>query len=117
MKVSAGTGCTVIVTGAVVVLGGVMESVAVTLTVLLPAVVDVPVIVQFAPRLRPAGKVPPASEQMYGPVPPLTPMVPVYGAPTVAVGGGARVRVEPPGLTVSVTGCVWVRVGVLESVA
>ena len=41
-----------------------------TLKLLEPAVVGVPEMVPFAPRLSPAGSDPPASDQVYGGVPP-----------------------------------------------
>jgi hypothetical protein len=55
---------TVMVTGAVFVFAGEAESVAVTLTLELPAAVGVPVTVQFPPSVRPAGSVPEAREQV-----------------------------------------------------
>jgi hypothetical protein len=51
-------GLTVTVTGPVVVLGGWLESVPLTVTVTLPGAVGVPLITQFAPSVRPAGSVP-----------------------------------------------------------
>ena len=68
---------TVTVTGPVVVFTGFEESVPFTVTVVLPGVVGVPVIVQPAPSVNPAGSEPAVIAQLYGPVPPLTPIVPV----------------------------------------
>jgi hypothetical protein len=51
-------GNTVMVTGPVVVAAGVLESVALTVTVVVPAVVGVPVITQLADMVRFGGKVP-----------------------------------------------------------
>ena len=51
-------GKTVMVTGPVVVVAGVLESVALTVTVADPAVVGVPLTMQLVARLRPPGKVP-----------------------------------------------------------
>ena len=63
LKVSAGSGLTSKVTGAVVLKAGVDESVAVTFSWLLPAVVGVPVTVHPAFKTRPAGRVPEARLQ------------------------------------------------------
>jgi hypothetical protein len=51
-------GNTVTVTGPVAVAAGVLESVALTVMVVDPAVVGVPVITQLADKLSPAGSVP-----------------------------------------------------------
>jgi cation transporter-like permease len=51
-------GNTVTVTGPVLVAAGVLESVALTVMVVDPAVVGVPVITQLADKLSPAGSVP-----------------------------------------------------------
>jgi hypothetical protein len=51
-------GNTVTVTGPVVVAAGVLESVALTVTVADPAVVGVPLTTQLADKVSPAGKVP-----------------------------------------------------------
>ena len=49
-----------------------------------------PVIVQlFAVSVRPAGNTPAMIVQEYGAVPPVTPIVPVYGTPIVAPGNVA----------------------------
>ena len=55
---------------------GVLESVAVMLSVVEAAFVGVPVNVQLV-SVSPAGTVPLLSTQVYGAVPPLTPMTPV----------------------------------------
>ncbi len=72
----AGADSTAMVTGPVVVSCGLLESVAVTVTVDVPATVGVPLITQPM-AVRPAGKVPLTIVQLYGPLPPVTPMVPV----------------------------------------
>jgi hypothetical protein len=69
-------GSMVIVTGLVFELAGELESVAFTVTVTTPEAVGVPVIEQFAFSVSPLGIVPPARVQVYGAVPPLTPMLP-----------------------------------------
>ena len=51
-------GKTVTVTGPVVVAAGVLESVALTVTVADPAVVGVPLTTQLADKVSPAGRVP-----------------------------------------------------------
>lgn len=76
---------TVMLTGAVVVCAGLLESVVVTVMVVVPAVVGVPVTVQFAFKVRPAGSAL-VDEHVYGPVPPLTPIGAVYGVLTVPFG-------------------------------
>ena len=47
-------------------------------------------------RVRPAGRVPADREQVYGPVPPVTPTVPLYGEPAVAAGGELSVSTAVP---------------------
>ena len=59
-----GAGETVTVTGPVTVLTGLLVSVALTVTVVDPAVVGVPVITQLAPRVSPAGSEPAVMEQL-----------------------------------------------------
>jgi hypothetical protein len=76
VKVSGGSGCTVMVTGPVVDTVGLLESVHLTERVEEPAVVGVPVMVWLL-MVRPAGTAPERTVQVYGPVPPVTPMVPV----------------------------------------
>lgn len=73
VKVSA-AGLITIVSGPVVVCEGESESVAFTVTVELPAVVGVPMTAHPL-NDRPAGSVPDVIRQLYGEVPPLTPMV------------------------------------------
>jgi hypothetical protein len=63
VRVSA-LGLTVRVTGPVVVLIGLLVSVAFTVTVDVPAVVGVPVITQPAPRVSPAGSAPAVITQL-----------------------------------------------------
>lgn len=108
---------TVMVTGAVVVLAGLAESVAVMFTVDVPAVVGVPVMMQLDPSVRPAGNVPEATEQVYGGVPPRTRTTPMYGTLTTATGGAVMVSVTRLPSTVMVTGDVLVLAGLAESVA
>jgi hypothetical protein len=64
VKVRAGIGWTVTVTGPVTVSAGFAESVALTVTLAAPAVVGVPLITQPAPRVSPAGRVPETTEQL-----------------------------------------------------
>ena len=59
VKVS-GPGDTVMLSGPVTVSTGVLESVAFTCAVEVPAVVGVPLTTQLADKVSPAGKVPPA---------------------------------------------------------
>jgi hypothetical protein len=66
---------TVMLSGPVTVSTGVLESVAFTCAVEVPAVVGVPLTTQPADKVSPIGSVPPARLQAYGAVPPDTPMV------------------------------------------
>ena len=102
-------------TGPVVVFAGLLESVALTVTVAGPAVVGVPLTTQLE-AVSPAGS-PAVTTQVYGPVPPVTPIVALYDVPTVPFGSEERVRVTLAGSTVRLTGPVTVSVVVLESVA
>ena len=87
---------TVMPTFPVVLLAGLLESVARTVIVLVPGVVGVPLTAQPLPSMRPEGSAPPTMEQLYGPVPPVTPMVPVYGVLTVPLGRVPVVSTMPP---------------------
>jgi hypothetical protein len=68
-------GAMVRLTGPLVVLAGAPASVALTVRFAVPATVGVPLTTQPAPRARPAGSVPFVMVQLYGGVPPLTPIV------------------------------------------
>jgi hypothetical protein len=116
-RVSEPAGATVMLSGPVTVSEGLLESVAFTCRVEVPAVVGVPLTTQLADKLRPAGSVPPVCRQVYGAVPPDTPMVAVYGTPTVAPGSVDNVSVNPLGRMVRLTGPVTVLIGLVESVA
>jgi hypothetical protein len=70
-------GFTVIVTELVVEFAGELESLALTDTTEAPETVGVPLSEQFPFRVKPAGIVPLTSEQVYGEVPPLMPMLPL----------------------------------------
>ena len=85
------------VSGPVVDCVGDSESVTFTVTVELPAVVGVPLTVQPL-MLRPSGSVPAVMVQLYGEVPPLTPMIALYGTPTVPEGRVEVVRLNGAGL-------------------
>ena len=73
VSVSA-AGLITMVSGPDVVCDGEPESSTLTVTVELPAVVGVPLTVHPL-SVRPAGNVPAVMEQLYGEVPPATPMV------------------------------------------
>ena len=60
-----------------------------------PAVVGVPLTVQPV-KERPAGRAPPVIEQVYGAVPPVTPIVWLYGVLMTPFGRLDRVSVRPP---------------------
>jgi hypothetical protein len=109
-------GATVRVTGPVVIATGLLVSVAFTVRFEVPATDGVPLTTQFVID-NPAGSVPLVMVHEYGEVPPFTPMVPLYGVPTVAFGGEVRVRVIVAGSTVRLTGPVVVSTVGLESVA
>lgn len=80
---------------------GLDASVTVIVGVAVTAVVGVPVIAQlFAVNANPAGRVPPVTVQTYGPVPPVTPTDPVYGAPTMPFGGFDTVSPPVPEETI-----------------
>ncbi len=116
VSVSAGIGLIVRVTVPVVVsFVGKVESVAVTVSVEVPAAVGVPVIAQLL-EVRPAGS--PVIVQVYNPIPPFTPTLPVYGVFTVPFCGDESVNV-PAGLELitMVAGPEPVFCGLLPSVA
>jgi hypothetical protein len=110
-------GLIVIDTDPVVECAGFEESVAFTWNVVVPEAVGVPLSEQLAFSVRPAGGVPPSKAQVYGPVPPFTAMLPIYGVPTVPAGGDVIVSVIVAALMVIVTGLVLELAGELESVA
>lgn len=68
-------GLTTRFTWLLVLSAGVAESVAFTVTVEVPDTVGVPLTMQLEAKVRPAGKVPAVTEQVYGAVPPVTPSV------------------------------------------
>ena len=78
-------GLIVILTGPVVEFFGLLESVAVMVRFEVPATVGVPLTRQPV-MVKPAGKVPPTTKQVYGAVPPVTPMGALYGTFTVPFG-------------------------------
>jgi hypothetical protein len=117
VMVSVPAAATVMLSGPVTVSAGLLESLAFTCSVEVPAVVGVPLTTQLAESVSPAGRVPPVCTQLYGAVPPETPMVALYGTPTVAPGSVDNVSVSPLGRTVRLTGPVIVLIGLLESVA
>ncbi len=116
----APAGLIVRLTGPEVVCCVVLESVAFTVRATVPAVVGVPATMQPAlVSVRPAGNVPAVMVQAYGAVPPVTPMVAVYGTFTVPFGKEVTVILSGIGaaamMTVSVP--VVVCTGLLVSVA
>jgi hypothetical protein len=113
---SVAAGRTVRPTGPVTISTGLLESVALTESRTVPATVGVPLTTQPVMD-NPAGRVPERMVQLYGAVPPATPMVPLYGVPTVAFGRFDSVRVRAAGETASVTGPVMLFTGLLLSVA
>jgi hypothetical protein len=117
VMVSVPAAATVMLSGPVTVSAGLLESLAFTCSVDVPAVVGVPLTTQLAESVSPVGRVPPVCTQLYGAVPPETPMVALYGTPTVAPGSVDNVSVSALGRTVRLTGPVIVLIGLLESVA
>jgi hypothetical protein len=104
-------------TGPEAVAAGLLESVACTVRLAVPAVVGVPLTTQPVPSVKPDGKAPDVIVQEYGAVPPLTPTVAEYGVPTCPPG---RVPVEiasGAGAIMSDTGPEAVAAGLLESAA
>ena len=79
---------------------GFEESVTVSVKFVVPAVVGVPLTTQlFGARDRPAGSgVDGSTEQVYGAVPPVTPIVALYGVFTVPFGRGPDKTSGPPPL-------------------
>ncbi len=112
-----GAGLMVRVTGPVVLWAGLPLSVAFTIKFTVPAMVGVPLTRQLGPSVRPAWSVPEMMVQEYGEEPPATPIVELYGVPTVPAGSDPVVRLSPAGLIVSDTGPVVVCTGLLLSVA
>jgi hypothetical protein len=104
-------------TGPLVFSTGLLESVARTVRFAVPAVVGVPLTTQPAPIDSPAGNVPDVTEQLYGPVPPLTPTVALYATATWPFGSEATVIASGAGAIVRLTGPLVVAVGLAESVA
>ena len=103
------------VSGPAVFCAGDSESVTFTVTVELPAVVGVPLTAH--PFIeRPAGNVPDVIVQLYGELPPVTPMVALYGTPTVPSGSVEAVRLSGAGLMVMVSLLLALCVGLPESV-
>ena len=64
LRTRTGTGATVMLSGPVTVSAGLLESVAFTVTVEVPAVVGVPLTTHAADKVRPAGRVPPVWRQV-----------------------------------------------------
>ena len=86
-------------TGPLVLSAGFELSVTLTVRLVVPATVGVPLTVQlFGASVRPAGRVvPPVMVQVYGPVPPVTPKGWLYGVPVEPFGRvGANVNPPPP---------------------
>ena len=77
-----------------------------TVNVLVPAVVGVPEIAPPVARLRPAGSVPLAIDQLYGGVPPDAASDCEYAVPTVPLGSDAVVTASVGGLITSVRDAV-----------
>ena len=82
-----------------------LESVALTVSFTVPATVGVPLTRQPASD-KPAGRVPLVMAQVYGAVPPVTPMVELYGTLTVPFGNVDKDRLSDAGLIVNLTGPV-----------
>ena len=98
VSVNPPVGSIVRLTGPLTLCCGFDASVAWMVMFEVPAVVGVPVTVQlFGVNVNPAGSVPTVTEQAYGAVPPVTPIVPVYGTPTAPFGRLANVSVRLPG--------------------
>jgi hypothetical protein len=105
------------VMGPVLLAGGLPESVTVTGTVVLPDDVGVPVIVHVLEfSARPGGNAA-VIVHVYGPVPPVMPIGPVYGTLIVPAGGDVITIGDDAGLMVKLTGPVVLSWVGLESVA
>ena len=114
---ASATGLMVRLTGPVMVSTGLEVSVTFTVRLTVPATVGVPLTRQLAPRVRPVGRAPEVMVHEYGEVPPVTPMVELYGVPTVPAGSAPVLILSPAGLMISETGPVVVSTGLLLSVA
>ena len=75
-------------------------SVTRTVNVLTPVVVGVPEITPPLDKVRPAGRLPLASDQVYGGVPPCALTVTEYATPSVAAGSGEVVVIVSAGTIV-----------------
>jgi hypothetical protein len=114
----AAAGLIVRLTGPVVVSCGLLESVALTVSFTVPATVGVPLTRQPDDvSVRPAGSVPFVIMQEYGDVPPVTPIVWLYGTFTVPFGSVDTVSINDAGSIVRLTGPTVISCGLLESVA
>jgi hypothetical protein len=108
-------GLITIVSGPVVVCVGDPASVTFTVTVELPAVVGVPPTVHPV-SVNPAGSVPAVMVQPYGDVPPVTPIVALYGTFTVPSGKVEVVNESGAGLMTMVSFLLAFCAGLPESV-
>ena len=102
----------------VAVCAGEAESVALIVTLLVPAAVGVPEITPvLAPSVSPAGNEPTRTDQAIAPVPPLAVRLPLYAIPTVPAGKLDVVTVKVAGFTVMLIALVADIGGFAESVA
>jgi hypothetical protein len=90
---------------------GLLASVALIVRLEVPATSGIPLTRQLGPIKRPLGRVPEVTAQLYGPVPPLTPMVELYGTLTVPLGSAPVVRDRAEAVMVSETVPVTVSAG------
>jgi hypothetical protein len=112
----SGAGLIIMLSGPLTVSCGELESVAFTVSVLVPCVVGVP-LTTHPFSVSPAGSVPAVKLHEYGAVPPLTPMVALYGTPTVPFGSMEFASTSGAGAIVMLSGPVVDSCGLLESVA
>ena len=86
-------------TGPLTLCFGFELSVTLTVRFAVPATVGVPLTVHPL-SVKPAGSVPVVTLQLYGDVPPLTPITALYATPTVPFGKLVEVRINDPGVTI-----------------
>ena len=102
VSVPAVLGLIVRLTGPLTLCCGFELSVTLTVRFVVTAAVGVPLTVHPV-SVKPAGNVPAVIVQVYGDVPPVTSIVPLYGVPTTPFGRVGDASVRPPPLVVMVT--------------
>jgi hypothetical protein len=84
-----------------------VESAATTVKGNCPGVFGVPVMNPAEESVSPSGRLPPPSEKLYGPLPPLAPSEPEYGTPTTPAGKLPEGETCGPGEVMSSGNCAF----------